>query len=139
MYLPAGLQVVGGNRMNRFTEFRKLVKYGALRHLPGERGYRYQRKYWRLVAPREFEKAITRCNGLTNVDLGANIGVYTKIFAARAKRVIAFEPDPWAMRRNFDPICPIWTMSGLKMRQSGTSNGKVLLHRRARFAETPPL
>ena len=124
--------------MNSFTEFRKLVKYGALRHLPGERGYRYERKYWRLVAPREFEKAITRCEGLTNIDLGANVGIYTRILATGAKRVIAFEPDPWAAAELRSNLADLDYVT-IENAAAGTSDGTEILYRHTRFAETPAL
>ena len=82
--------------MNKFIAYRKLVKYLALRQLPGKLGRRYERKYLRLQALMEFEEAIHRSKGMTCIDLGANIGEYTRKMASGAKQVIAFEPDPWA-------------------------------------------
>ena len=82
----------------------KLFKYNLLRHLPGERGRRYQRKLVRLHARTTgFEEAIRRSAGMMCIDLGANVGEYTRKMAPRAKQVIAFEPDPWthaALRTN---------------------------------------
>ena len=70
--------------------------YSALRQLPGKLGRRYERKYMRLQALTEFEEAIHRSEGMTCIDLGANIGEFTRKMASGAKQVIAFEPDPWA-------------------------------------------
>ena len=124
--------------MDRLARFRKLLKYRALRHLPGERGYRYGRKYLRLVAPREFKIAITRCEGLTNIDLGANVGIYTRILATGAKRVIAFEPDPWAAAELRSNLADLDYVT-IENAAAGTSDGTVILYRHTRFAETPAL
>ena len=73
----------------------KLLKYRLLRHLPGAIGHRYKCKY--MVGTNGFEKAVRRCRGTTCIDLGANLGVYTRMMASQARQVIAFEPDPWTL------------------------------------------
>ena len=73
------------------------IKYDLLRHLPGARGQRYRKKAKRLRISAEFDDAIRRTAGMTCVDLGANVGKYTRRMAAWAGHVVAFEPDPWAL------------------------------------------
>ncbi|MCY3828895.1 MAG: FkbM family methyltransferase [Rhodospirillaceae bacterium] len=124
--------------MAGLAHFGKRLKYGALRHLPGERGYRYGRKYSRVVAPSEFQKAIARCEGLTNIDLGANIGFYTRILAAGAKRVVAFEPDPWANAELRSNLADLENVT-IENAAAGTSGGTILLYRHTQFAEMPAL
>ncbi len=122
--------------MNDFTRKRKLLKYGMLRHLPGNRGRRYYRKYMGILAPEEFEEAVCRSKGLTCIDLGANVGEYTRKMASGAKRVIAFEPDPWALaalHRNVGDLDNVQ----IENAAAGTRDGAVLLYRRAGFDDDP--
>ena len=74
----------------------KFFRYNLLRHMPGERGRYYERKFQGQHALAEFDEALRRSEGKTCNDLGANIGSYTRKMALQAKRAIAFEPDPWA-------------------------------------------
>ena len=74
----------------------KYFRYNLLRRLPGEWGRYYQRNFLRLQTLAEFDEALRRSEGMTCIDLGANVGKYTRKMASVAKRVIAFEPDPWA-------------------------------------------
>ena len=69
----------------------KFFRYNLLRRLPGDWGRYYQRKFQGLDAKAEFEEALRRSNGKICIDLGANVGLYTKKMASAAKRVIAFE------------------------------------------------
>ena len=71
----------------------KLFKYKLLRHVPGPLGYRYECKY-RLWTD-GFDEAVRRSTGMTCIDLGANLGTFTRKMASDAGKVIAFEPDPW--------------------------------------------
>ena len=122
--------------MNRFTKYRKLLKYRALRHLPGKRGQRYDRKYSMLVVPRDFGEAIRHSKGLTCIDLGANVGEITRQMAAAAKSVLAFEPDPWAyaaLLRNVGDLDNVI----IENAAAGTMGGTVLLYRRAGFDADP--
>ena len=70
------------------------LKYAICRHLPGRIGRRYSRKH---LLHSEFPNAVKSCRGMTCIDLGANVGEYTRKMAVSAKRVIAFEPDSWCL------------------------------------------
>ena len=74
----------------------KSIKYKLLRHLPGRRGRHYCRKLQAANALQEFEEALGRCKDKVCIDLGANVGEYTRMMALVAREVVAFEPDPWA-------------------------------------------
>ena len=108
-------------------------KYTIFRHLPGRIGRRYNRKY---AIFKEFPSAIQRCRGMTYIDLGANVGHYTRKMAVEAGRVIAFEPDPWclaALRNNlagFDNVT-------IEDAAAGASDGKALLYRHSLFDSNP--
>ena len=122
--------------MNRLTRYRRLLKFGALRHLPGNTGRRYDRKYMMLLARAEFEEAIRRSEGLTCIDLGANIGEITRKMASTAKKVVAFEPDPWAfaaLHRNVGDLDNV----KIENAAAGTRGGMVQLYRRAGFDDDP--
>ena len=85
-----------------------------------------------------FEKAVRRSGGMTCIDLGANVGEYTRKMASRTKQVIAFEPDPWshavlqANTADFDNV-------RIENAAAGTSETMVLLYRHAQFEEDPTL
>ena len=64
-----------------------------------------------------FEKAVCNSGGMTCIDLGANVGEYTRKMAFRTKQVIAFEPDPWSLAESFMPILPISITSELRIQQ----------------------
>ena len=117
----------------------KQFKYRLLRHLPGAPGRRYEHKLMRLHARTiEFEAAVRRCEGTTCIDLGANVGKYTRKMASGAKQVIAFEPDPWAcaaLRANVADLDNV----RIENAAAGTREGRVLLYRHARFEEDPRL
>ena len=117
----------------------KLFKYAILRHLPGKIGGRYRVKYLRRHAQtRKFPEALRRSRDMTCIDLGANVGEYTRKMASVAKRVIAFEPDPWTLdvlRANVADLDNV-TIEGVA---AGTHEGRVLLYRHARFEEDPVL
>ena len=130
--------LLGRQQMNKYTKYRKLVKYMALRQLPGKLGRLYERKYMRLQAKIEFEEAIHRSEGMTCIDLGANIGEYTRKMAAGTKQVIAFEPDPWAYAALQTNVADLDNVK-IENAAAGTSERTVLLYRHARFEENPAL
>ena len=124
--------------MNKYITDGKLVIYSALRHLPGKPGRGYARKYMRLQARTEFEEAIHRSEGMTCIDLGANIGDYTRKMASGTKQVIAFEPDPWAYAALQTNVADLDNVK-IENAAAGTSERTVLLYRHTRFEENPAL
>ena len=112
----------------------KYFIYSLLRHLPGKLGRRFNRKFMRRDLKIGFEEAVCRSEGMTCIDLGANIGEYTRKMASGTKQVIAFEPDPWSLAAlhantaDFDNV-------RIENAAAGTSERMVLLYRHARFEE----
>ena len=116
----------------------KYFRYNLLRRLPGEWGRYYQRNFLRLQTLAEFDEALRRSEGMTCIDLGANVGKYTKKMASVAKRVIAFEPDPWAcaeLRANVADLDNVI----IENAAAGACEKRVLLYRHARFDSDPAL
>ncbi len=116
----------------------KYFRYNLLRRLPGEWGRYYERKFLGLHALAAFEEALRRSEGMTCIDLGANIGVYTRKMALRAKQVIAFEPDPWAcaeLRANVADLDNVTIVNAA----AGACENKVFLYRHTRFENNPAL
>ena len=110
----------------------KLFKYRLLRHLPGALGHRYECKY--MVRTNGFEEAVRRCGGMTCIDLGANLGVYTRKMASVTKQVIAFEPDPWTLAELRANVADLDNVK-IENAAAGTSEGTVYLYRHTRFEE----
>ena len=116
----------------------KYFRYNLLRRLPGEWGRYYQRNFLRLQTLAAFDEALRRSEGMTCIDLGANVGKYTKKMASVAKRVIAFEPDPWAcveLRANVADLDNVI----IENAAAGACEKRVLLYRHARFDSDPAL
>ncbi len=86
----------------------------------------------------EFEEAIHRSHGMTCIDLGANIGEYTRKMASGTKQVIAFEPDPWAYASLQANVANLDNVK-IENAAAGTSESMVLLYRHARIEENPAL
>ena len=116
----------------------KYCRYNLLRWLPGNWGRYYERKFLGLHTLAAFEEALRRSEGMTCIDLGANVGKYTRKMALKAKRVIAFEPDPWAcaeLRANLADLDNV----RIENAAAGACEKKVLLYRHARFDSDPAL
>ena len=114
----------------------KYFRYNLLRRLPGEWGRYYQRNFLRLQTLAEFDEALRRSEGMTCIDLGANVGKYTRKMASVAKRVIAFEPDPWAcaeLRANLADLDNVI----IENAAAGACEKRVLLYRHAKFEIDP--
>lgn len=114
----------------------KYFRYNLLRRLPGEWGRYYERKFMGQSAKAAFDEALRRSVGMTCIDLGANIGKYTRKMALSAKQVIAFEPDPWAcaeLRANVADLDNVTIVNAA----AGACEKKILLYRHARFENDP--
>ena len=116
----------------------KYFRYNLLRRLPGVWGRYYERKFIGLQSLAAFDEALRRSEGMTCIDLGANVGNYTRKMALKAKRVIAFEPDPWAcaeLRANLADLDNV----KIENAAAGACEKRVLLYRHARFENNPAL
>ena len=114
----------------------KYCRYNLLRRLPGDWGRYYERKFLGLHAKAAFEEALRRSEGMTCIDLGANVGVYTRKMALEAKRVIAFEPDPWACAELRANVADLDNVK-IENAAAGASENTVLLYRHSRFENKP--
>ena len=70
------------------------------------------------------------------IDLGANVGKYTRMMAAKAKHVIAFEPDPWAHAALQANLAAFDNVS-IEQAAAGTSDDTVCLYRAVGFERDP--
>ncbi len=114
----------------------KHAKYRILRHLPGRRGRHYSKKLKGLAALMEFDAALGLSTNTICMDLGANVGEYTKKMAQSVKSVIAFEPDPWAyaeLKANMADF----TNVRVENAAASTQNGTVFLWRHEEFNNDP--
>ena len=114
----------------------KYFIYSLLRQLPGKLGRRFNRKFMRRDLKIGFEEAVRRSGGLTCIDLGANVGKYTRKMASGTKQVIAFEPDPWSLAALHANTADLDNVR-IENVAAGTSERMVLLYRHARFEEDP--
>lgn len=115
---------------------RRRLKYGALRHFPGAVGRRYRRKLAAARALEYFERAASAAAGKICVDLGANVGEVTRLMALTARRVFAFEPDPYALEQLRANVSDLPNVS-IVPAAVGTEDGIVPLYRRPQFDRDP--
>lgn len=121
-------------RVERST--RRLWRYRWLRHLPGSAGRKYEEKYFGRGSEVLFQRAVEACRGMTCIDLGANVGDYTKIMAKHARRVIAFEPDPWTVERLRENTAGLDNVT-IEAAAAGTEDGETELFRHAEYDDDP--
>ena len=117
----------------------KMIKYfiySQLRQLPGKLGRRFNRKFMRRDLKIGFKEAVRDSGGLTCIDLGANVGKYTRKMASGTKQVIAFEPDPWSLAALHTNTADLDNVR-IENAAAGTSERMVLLYRHTRFEEDP--
>ena len=120
------------------TPFRRL-KYGLLGKIPGDKGRYYRRKHLRLLAPEareQFNAAIAKADGGLCIDLGANVGTYTRAMALHAGKVVAFEPDPWTVQRLRDNCSDLENVEIMEA-AAGTEDGTIELFRTPDFDADP--
>ncbi|MFP7673522.1 FkbM family methyltransferase [Marivita sp. S0852] len=125
-------------RADRNTPLRR-AKYGLMQHLPGALGLKYRRKLRKLYAPAAeaaFRDALAQTAGTVCIDLGANIGQHTRTMAATAKRVYAFEPDPWTARQLREALADLDNVDVIEA-AAGTETGTFPLYRTASFDSDP--
>ena len=116
----------------------KFYRYDLLRRLPGGWGRYYHRKFTGLHAKAAFDEALRRSEGKTCIDLGANVGLYTRKMALGARQVIAFEPDPWTcseLRANVADLDNVTIVNAA----AGACEKTVFLYRHPRFENNPSL
>ena len=118
--------------MNIHAEHPKLLKYRILRHLPRPWGARSREKYSRIMAPVLFEQAMGHTKGSVCIDLGAHVGIYTRLLALRAGMVIAFEPDPWTCAQLRQNVADLDNVR-IENAATTTDNGRVSLYRHRQF------
>ena len=85
---------------------------------------------------RRSSKRSSRSEGMTCIDLGANVGIYAIKMAMGAGRVIAFEPDPWAcaeLRANVADLDNVTIVNAA----AGACEKRVLLYRHPLFENDP--
>ncbi|MEM9585558.1 MAG: FkbM family methyltransferase [Pseudomonadota bacterium] len=114
----------------------KLFKYRLLSHLPGAPGRKYANKYNVRGAQWQFMQAVRNSAGKVCIDLGANMGEYTRMLASTAKKVYAFEPDPWTcetLRTNLKDLDNVEIVEAA----ASTSDGTVQLFRHPDFDKDP--
>ena len=114
----------------------KQARRRMLGRLPGEIGLKYRTKY-RVARPHDahterFEAALQHVAGTTCIDLGANLGEYTRRMAAVAERVIAVEPDPWTIVRLREAVADLPNVEVIE-KAAGSSNGTIKLYRHLEF------
>ncbi len=115
------------------------TKYRLFSRLPGAKGLKYGRKLRRLYAPeaqRQFREALAGATGKLCIDLGANMGLYSREMAATADHVYAFEPDPWTvarLRQNLSDLKNVEVVEAAALDR----NGEIDLYRTADFEEAP--
>ena len=113
-----------------------MLKHRLFSCLPGRTGAKYQRKRNVIRAIDEFHFAIRQSRNKTCIDLGANVGEYTRVMADFGCHVIAFEPDPWAFKQLEDNLS---SYSNVKLENAaaGNSNGTTALWRHIEFDTCP--
>jgi len=115
------------------------LKYQVLQHLPGQRGWHYKRKL-RLAddgaTDAAFASAIEGAAGKVCVDLGANLGVFSRRMAATAGRVYAFEPDPWTAQELRKAVADLPNVAVIEA-AAGVEDGTISLYRSKEFQDDP--
>lgn len=116
-----------------------LAKMRLLSHLPGKRGARYLRK---LSISRKdevraaFETALSAAHGKVCIDLGANMGEFTRRMAEVASKVYAFEPDPWTSQQLREAVRGLDNVEVIEA-AAGVTDGQMPIYRSAKFESDP--
>lgn len=119
------------------SEIRRL-KHWLFSWLPGGIGKR--NTYWyrmlsRANTDQSFDKALATLNkNSICIDLGANVGKYTKKLARLSGKVYAFEPDPWTFSRLTDATKHLANVECIQA-AVGAKDGEINIYRETGFEE----
>jgi len=81
----------------------------------------------------EFHNAVMRLTEKSHcIDLGANVGMISEIFASTGASVYSFEPDPWSFQQLKSRLCKFPNVE-INEAAVGTENGRAHLSRAANF------
>lgn len=109
-------------------------RYRLFSYLPGHRGAYYAEKFGRVMVEELFSEAVEQSEGTVCIDLGANVGEYTRLLARRADKVISFEPDPWSFSQLKKATADLSNVELINA-AVGTKTGSVMLFRHKDFGE----
>ena len=133
-------EIIEASRHINCEKYIRFCRYHLLSKIQGRNGTFYNQRISRFIlgiaAPREFRDALDQVSGMTCIDLGANVGYYTKKLAEHAKCVIAFEPDPWAFNELQENVAGYRNVTLLKA-AAGTVDKYTSLYRHKAFEENP--
>ena len=118
----------------------KKRKYRILARVPGRLGRRYQNKLNMIrafeVTQSRFLAALKECVGMKCIDIGANVGNYTRTMATFASHVYAIEPDPVAFNQLASVAKGLPNVT-LMNACAGVSNEKTRIYRTKEFQSNP--
>ncbi|MCY4335694.1 MAG: FkbM family methyltransferase [Litoreibacter sp.] len=110
------------------------------RSLPGKLGYfcfrKLKRRQFRRNERAFYQVVSDLRRGDICVDLGANVGEFTRLMADKGAEVIAYEPDPETFARLNEAVGARANVQ-LHQKAAGAQNGIVQLQRAARYDEHP--
>lgn len=97
---------------------------------------RFRRKRGFAALEAAFRADVKAAGAGVCIDLGANVGEFTKLMAIHGAQVYAFEPDPWAaeqLRANTAHLPNVEVIEAA----AGTKESTITLYRAADFADNP--
>lgn len=123
------------------------IKLGVLRAIsifPGFIGDQAKTRFLRRKRTAASAAAVLSFETLLNklgqdsicLDLGANVGEFTRKLAAKAGHVHAFEPDPWTFERLKERVGHLPNVT-LHQAAIGVTNGTIALRRPPEFENDP--
>ncbi|MEO1024889.1 MAG: FkbM family methyltransferase [Pseudomonadota bacterium] len=114
----------------------RLLRFRILAWIPGRFGQKYFDRYSALTAMDAMRRAVEECEGMTCIDLGANVGEFSEMMAARAGKVFAFEPDPWAHQQLVERVGRHENVEIIQA-AAGLEDGHITLYRHKDFSDDP--
>lgn len=97
---------------------------------------RFRRKFRFKQVREEFDTAVREGAGKVCIDLGANVGEFTRVMAAHAGKVYAFEPDPWAADQLRNAVADLDNVEIIEA-AAGTFDGEIQIFRGLGFDGDP--